>query len=125
MQSLFTTTITVVKFSILGFYRSLFTVKLFHQASAVLAILCFIWFLVCFFVDVFQCNPVRGAWDLTLVFTGQAQCLAYGTYIVGYEITNTILDIAILVLPIRTIWTLQLSGPKKFVIGGIFALGGL
>ena len=126
MEVLFTTTISLVKFSILAFYRTTFKPsKEFQRASVVVSAFCAIWFLVCFFVSIFQCSPPWAAWDLALFASGQAQCIAYGKFIIGYEITNILLDVAILALPIRAVWTLQMSKARKTILGGIFALGGL
>ena len=65
------------------------------------------------------------AWELDLVLSGQASCLVYGNYIIGYEITNVLLDICILCLPVWMIKSLQLPRAKKLVIGCVFLLGGL
>ncbi|KAI4289857.1 MAG: hypothetical protein L6R35_000877 [Caloplaca aegaea] len=72
----------------------------------------------------FQCRPLAGAWKLELVFSGGATCIVYGDFIVGYEISNMLLDIIILCLPIWQIKRLQLPTAKKLVIGGVFILGG-
>ena len=39
--------------------------------------------------------------------------------------TNTVLDVAVLVLPMPIIWRLQIPRKQKIVISGIFLLGSL
>lgn len=124
-ESLFTATITFVKLSILSLYRTIFPTPAFRRASLLVGVGCLIWFFVCFFVNMFQCRPLVGAWKPELVFSGNASCIVYGDFIVGYEISNMLLDIIILCLPIWQIRKLQLPTAKKLVIGGVFILGGL
>ena len=124
-ESLFTATITFVKLSILSLYRTIFPTPAFRRASLLVGVGCLVWFFVCFFVNMFQCRPLAGAWELELVFSGEATCIVYGDFIVGYEISNMLLDIIILCLPIWQIRRLQLPTAKKVVIGGVFILGGL
>ncbi|KAI4264235.1 MAG: hypothetical protein L6R42_000651 [Xanthoria sp. 1 TBL-2021] len=124
-ESLFTATITFVKLSILSLYRTIFPTPAFRRASLFVGVGCLVWFFVCFFVNIFQCRPLVGAWKLELVFSGDATCIVYGDYIVGYEVSNMLLDIIILCLPIWQIRKLQLPTVKKLVIGGVFTLGGL
>lgn len=88
-------------------------------------ILCSVWFIVCFLVNTFQCTPVEAAWNVVLVVQGQARCIRYGKFILGYEVTNMLLDIGILSLPIYGIRRLQLPTQQKLALGAVFVLGGL
>ncbi|RAO68919.1 uncharacterized protein BHQ10_004931 [Talaromyces amestolkiae] len=104
LESFVTTSITAIKISILLMYRRIFPIAEFQRYALVVGVL--------------------AAWQLDLLMDGQATCLTYGHFIIGYEISNMLLDIAILMLPIRVLRTLQLSMTKKVVVGAIFILGG-
>lgn len=125
LESFVTTSITSIKISILLMYRRIFPIAEFQRHALVVGVFCVIWYFICFFINIFQCRPVRAAWQLDLLMDEQATCLTYGHFIIGYEISNMLLDIAILMLPIRVLRTLQLSMTKKIVVGAIFILGGL
>ncbi|KAH8701989.1 hypothetical protein BGW36DRAFT_424284 [Talaromyces proteolyticus] len=124
LESFVTTAITLIKLSILALYRDLFPIHKFQTYTLVIGALCLIWYIICFLINIFQCHPVKAAWQLDLLMKGEATCLVYGHYIIGYEVSNMLLDIAILALPIRVLHTLHLSRPRKIIIGGLFTLGG-
>lgn len=125
IECLFTITITLVKLSILAFYRQIFETRQFRITSNIIGALCVVWFFVCFFVSIFQCSPVHAAWDVGLVLQGKATCIVYGDYIIGYELSNMLLDIAIIVSCLWMIKGLQLSPIKKIIISSIFFVGSL
>ena len=125
LEALFTITISLVKFSILAFYRSVFPVPRFLRATLILAILCGVWFAVCFLVNIFQCCPINGAWDIPMQLDGRATCISYNRFLIGHEASNMLLDACILALPVWMLRRLQLSRAKKFVVGAVFLAGGL
>ena len=125
MEALFTASITLVKLSILFLYRFIFPVPKLHCWTAAIGAFCTVWFLVCFFVSIFECRPIEAGWNPKLVALGQTTCIDYGNYLIGYELSNMALDIAILCLPVWMIKRLQLSTARKIAIGVIFLFGGL
>ena len=75
-----------------------------------------------FFVNVFQCVPIRGFWDRTINPT----CGVNDTqFFYGQSIPNILTDIAILALPVRFIWHLQTGRAQKVLLMGTFVTGGL
>lgn len=116
---------TLVKLSILMLYHFIFATRKFRRACIAVAGLCLVWFFVTLFLGLFQCKPISGAWDISLLLSGQAQCFTYGNYMIGYELTNVLLDITILALPLWVIKTLHLPPSRKVLVGSIFVLGGL
>lgn len=74
-------------------------------------------------VIVFQCHPVEAAWDP--LRRSEHQCLLFTEFVLGYELSNVILDIAILCLPIYAVRRLHLPARQKLMIILIFLLGGL
>ena len=71
-----------------------------------------------------QCGslPVSTLWR-SLATCEQATKTASGPAIMGF--LNAILDTLILVLPIRMVWSLQMSFKQKFGVSAIFALGSM
>ena len=79
------------------------------------------WGIAVFLVSIFQCNPIRGAWDLTV----PATCIPLPKFCLSNAVPNIIMDVIILALPIPNVWTLQMSMRQKYVVSALFLLGGL
>lgn len=124
-EIIFSTTITAVKISILCFYRSIFATPSFRRATLVLGIICMLWFIIIVFIGIFQCRPISGAWDYVFQVEDKSRCIPIAGFIFGYELSNVLLDICILCLPIYMIRRLQLPTRRKISVGSIFLLGGL
>jgi hypothetical protein len=115
--------ITFIKLSILAFFHSLFAISVVFQRYNYLAMaLSVLWFFVFILLNAFQCRPVHMLWD---AMGSVEYCLASGRVWLGLEVTNTIIDFTILLLPLAMTKTLQLSLVRKCQVGGIFLLGGL
>ncbi|KAI8962289.1 hypothetical protein F5Y11DRAFT_323059 [Daldinia sp. FL1419] len=122
-EILFTLGISSVKISILWFYYDLFAVN--HRLRNVIKVIgvaCLLWLLVALFVIIFQCNPIRALWE---TFAMQPWCLETPRLLLGYELTNLFLDVAILFVPVGVVSQLHLPNSKKITILGIFLLGAL
>lgn len=74
-----------------------------------------------FFFEIFQCSPVRKAWDVTYIAPGK--CLNQRVAALVSAIINTVSDIAILLLPMGTVWELQIPIKKKLGTLAIFCTG--
>lgn len=72
----------------------------------------------------FSCTPVRAFWDLS-VPKDQKKCIDTTIFFIVNSTFHVMLDIAILVLPIRKVWPLKMSVQKKVVVSFMFLLGGL
>lgn len=119
-ELLFNCTITTVKISVLCFYRTIFSIRPFRQATLIFGLVCLVWFVITELILIFQCHPVSALWELD-----ESKCMPFGAILFGYELTNSALDICILCLPIHRIAELQLPKQQKIMIGAIFLLGGL
>ncbi|KAI8935591.1 hypothetical protein NX059_008158 [Plenodomus lindquistii] len=73
------------------------------------------------FFIVFQCVPISAAWN-TLARI-KAQCVDQHFSVHGPGVVNTLLDIYVFVLPIPTLWNLQMPRRKKIAIMSVFAFG--
>lgn len=79
-----------------------------------------------YFISVFLetfllCQPVEFNWDKTIEGTCTNQGLAY--LLAG--ITNLLIDVLIVVLPMPVLWKLKLPLAQKFGISAMFGLGAL
>ncbi|MCJ1427400.1 hypothetical protein MMC29_005303, partial [Sticta canariensis] len=63
------------------------------------------------FFTIFQCKPIEAAYNITLVSI--AKCMPYGALVFGFELSNLILDVFILALPVFVIQALQLETRRK------------
>ena len=82
--------------------------------------------LIALFVFIFQCRPILASWHFELRAGPEAAtCLQPGRIILGIEITNVLIDVLILSLPVYMIRKLQMRTIKKLCIASIFLLGGL
>lgn len=113
---------TATKISILCFYRSIFVVQPFRWATNVVMVLCVLWCVIILSLMAFKC-PVNTAWDSRLALT--AQCFPYGSFALGAELSNLVLDVAILAIPVCVVSSLQLGTQQKVLLASIFLLGGL
>lgn len=122
-EILFGTSLTSIKLSILLFYDTLFSIndKTLRVTRATAA-LCIIWYLIVTFVIVFQCKPVSAYWETV---DSPTYCRNSPTVLLGYEISNLLLDVTILCIPVSIIPRLHLSTVKKVTVLGIFLLGAL
>ncbi|KAI0485062.1 hypothetical protein GGR56DRAFT_56786 [Xylariaceae sp. FL0804] len=116
-------TITLVKLSILMLYFGIFSVsKRFQRATYIVGGICVAWFIVFLFINIFQCQPISALWE---TFGAAQYCIANGPLWLGFELTNLLLDVLILVLPVSMLRQLQLAPVQKRSVAGIFLLGGL
>ena len=115
--------ITCVKMSVLLLYRRIFITASFRRVSVIVGIACLLWFIIEFFMDVFQCRPFKAAFEPFLLFTDQ--CIDLQSFYWGVTIANLGLDVVILYMPLYMVWGLQLPTKQRLTLAGIFLLGGL
>ncbi|KAH8682956.1 hypothetical protein BGZ60DRAFT_467347 [Tricladium varicosporioides] len=70
---------------------------------------------------VFQCVPVAGVWDTTTY--PNARCIDNVAFSYSAAALSVLTDIWTLILPIPTVWGLQILLRKKLVLVGMFSLG--
>lgn len=115
-------TITTTKLSLLLFLGRIFEPK-FRLWFVILEAVCLIWLMIAVLTDVLQCSPINAAFKLRLLFT--ERCLNFKALYWGITISNLVLDIIILVLPMWMIIDLKLPLQKKCLLCGVFGLGGM
>lgn len=117
----YTVTIASIKFSVLLLYRRIFPNRRFRIVMWSLGAFITSYSLVLFFGIIFQCKPIRGAWDPTI----DAKCIDLGVIIVVTSALNVFTDVSTLCLPLPLLWRLNLPKERKVQLTGIFLLGGL
>lgn len=121
----FTCTITAFKISILYLYVSIFETRAFRLTALAVGLATIIRCIVILPLNIFQCHPVNAYWDTYLLSDPSSHCLDFNKLFLGYAITDVLLDVIILCLPIYMIQKLHLPKRQKFILCGIFLLGSL
>ena len=66
-----------------------------------------------------QCKPLGAAWDPT---KSRKKCLDLRPFLVGTNISNIVLDVAIIALPMFPVWRIKVTNAKKFGLTFVFLL---
>ena len=111
-----------IKFSILSFYHRIFSVS----RPFIITLWCVGVFIFCYsmaqtFGAIFQCVPIRAAWDPTV----PRRCIRTDLGATIIAALNVVTDFVVLTLPMPLLWHLQSSRKQRYQIMGIFLLGGL
>ena len=114
-------TVGSVKCSICFLYLRIFgTLRSIRWCSYALITLTTMWAVGTFFVAVFQCSPIRDAWDPE---GRRATCVDIRRYLVGQSIPNAVLSVLVLLAPIQPIWRLRFPLRKKILVMAMLVLG--
>ena len=108
-----------MKAAILIFYKTVFSVRSFRIASIVMLGVVAAWTIAFFFANLLNCYPVTPYIE---PFYGN-NCINGLPVWWSTGITDAIIDMAILIMPIPTILKLQLPLKQKIAIIGLFVLG--
>ena len=112
----------MVKFSILAMYRRIFTISQgFTRALIGVGIIVLGWMISVTTVQIFTCTPIEGAWNHAVA----ERCIHQKKFYYGNAIANVITDMIMLLMPVPTVWRLNLSTRKKINVTAVFMLGGL
>ena len=80
----------------------------------------FFFYFVRMFFDIFQCNPREKIWNQLIItghcYNGNAAYKASGIF-------NVISDFTILIIPLPSVWKLNMSLRRKMLTTGVFACG--
>ena len=70
---------------------------------------------------VFECSPIQAAWKPEVF---HEYCIDQGKYTISTTTTNSVLDFAVLILPVTMVGRLQGNSTKfKVAISAVFMLG--
>ncbi|KAH8434361.1 uncharacterized protein LDX57_012009 [Aspergillus melleus] len=116
----YTLLVPSIKISILLLYRRIFPIRKFQIASWIVGGLVCSWCLAVFITVMLQCRPISLNWDKSQPGT----CIDAKQFFFGNAISNLLIDVVILMMPIPMVLQLQLRTSQKLTILGIFLLGG-
>lgn len=109
------------KLSLLAFYVRVFPViRWLRMSCYTLGSLIIAWVIATQFAFIFRCSPVNAAW-----VAEAGKCINPTSIFIAQSIPTLVFDIAILALPVRTIWQTQLKRPQRLGVIGVFLMGGL
>lgn len=113
--------ITVVKASLLMLYRRVFSIRPKWFSICWWANFGFVigYFIYMAYRYVTQCSPL----PTNTIWRNPAACPIDVNHAMKMGWINAAIEFAILLLPVRIVWTLQLPKKQKIAISGIFGLG--
>jgi hypothetical protein len=91
----------------------------------VLALLCVGWGLATLIVSLLQCRPLQAMWHIELQKLPDTHCLHINVFGLAISISNCIIDLLTLLLPIHQIVKLRISVNRKIGLCVIFLLGAM
>ena len=111
----------MVKCSVLAMYWRIFPTRFVKTGTICLGSLVLVWWLACIFVSIFQCKPIKKAWQPLL----EGHCINHNHVFMGKAIPNFTIDFFILCLPIVEVLKLHVRKPQKIALGAVFVFGAL
>ena len=111
-------TLACLKLSQLYLYWRVFSthLRLWIFAGAAIVIT---WAIIFTFIFIFLCNPIQQQWSLMRIGHCMDQILVLKSLIM----TNILTDLFIFILPIRSVWKLNMRKTEKLAVISCFALG--
>lgn len=119
-QLLYMSSLTLVKCSVLVFYKRIFVGEGMQKLSTITIIFVVAWCIGHSLAMVFICHPTAFWWDMTIP---GGYCLDQLPIYVSLIITNIFTDLVIMGLPMVTIWELKMKTTEKLALTAAFALG--
>ncbi|KAJ3956366.1 hypothetical protein N0V92_007094 [Colletotrichum tropicale] len=119
-ECIYVTAVMFIKISLLLMYRRIFPSRGFKISAMVLGFLTIGWWISIVLVCVFQCTPVAKAYMPWIDGT----CIDLKASFIGNAIPNILTDVAILCLPIKEVWRLQVTMVQRISLCFMFLLGG-
>jgi hypothetical protein len=118
-------TVFCISASVLFFYRRLFPIASTKRAVTIFLVIHVLWALACFFGSVFICSPVNLAWaPLMVQAVNVGKCMKYPLFFVAILSLELGLNAAVLVMPIKQTFSLQLNLQTRLMLMFVFLLGG-
>jgi hypothetical protein len=122
--TIYFTIVSSTKLSILFMYRRLFGVNAsFRRQVIVVAVVVVGFWIGTTVSDLLNCIPLDWTWRNSL--DDPRYCFNYNIFWLTAGIVEAVIDIVIIVLPIRVVLRLHLDRSKKIAIAGVFLLGAL
>ncbi|KAI1380125.1 hypothetical protein F4677DRAFT_405911 [Hypoxylon crocopeplum] len=119
---LYYTITSATKLSILLMYRRLFSISAsFRRQVLVVSLLVVIFWIGCTVADLLNCIPIEWTWLNSL--DDPRYCFNYNIFWMATGVAEALLDVLIIVMPVRVVLGLQLTKSKKIAVVAVFLLG--
>lgn len=124
-QTLYIISLCTIKLSVLLFYNRIFGVArpMFRYILLATSGVVIAYSVAGILGTVLQCVPLSNLWKPRS--KDPLRCIRFGTLVLTMGVINIVTDITILSLPIRLVWSLQMSKLHKWQVIAVFSLGGL
>lgn len=117
---LYLPSVALPKISILALYLRIFTDNRVRRACYVLIAILIANWIAFLFALTFQCSPVAFQWNKTIP---GGRCSNISAFYKSTSAPNIVTDIVIMILPIPTIWQLQVSTIRRIGLMFVFLVG--
>ncbi|RYP57256.1 hypothetical protein DL769_009602 [Monosporascus sp. CRB-8-3] len=119
---LYFTITSSTKLSILFMYNRLFSVSVSfrHQAFAAGSLVVGFW-IGCTVATLTNCQPLEWSWRNSL--SDARYCFNYNIFWMASGSVEALIDVLIIMMPVKIVYALQLSARKKVTVAAVFALG--
>jgi hypothetical protein len=112
----------LAKISLLFFYLRLSPERNFRMILYVLISLFGLYALIYAMISLFGCQPIKASWDLAAQATGK--CVDKFGFFLAASVANVVMDLVILLLPLRIVIPLQIPRRQKMSLLFLFTTGG-
>ncbi|KAL8377935.1 hypothetical protein RB595_008563 [Gaeumannomyces hyphopodioides] len=123
IQIIYSATLACIKASICFTYLRFAVANRFRYLCIGTIVTHAVFFLICFIVLLFQCQPIEKVWDIT--GTVQGGCINYTAFFYSASGFHVLTDIWILLLPMYTLKTIRRPKREKAALFAIFGAGAL
>ena len=116
----FASSVSIKTSLILLYYRVFGVVRWFRYVLAAVWTIVLLYFIVCLFVGVFECNPVAFFWDKSIA---NGTCINQNQFYRWNGVANLLIDFVIWMLTLPLVWRLHLSLRQKLSLSFVLVLG--
>ncbi|CZR51424.1 related to integral membrane protein [Phialocephala subalpina] len=116
---IYVTTVAITKVSLLLMYCRIFPVRSIRIGCWILGALSIGWCISIIVISIFQCTPIAKAWNPTI----PGHCVNLKGEFIGNAVPNILTDIAILSLPMPSVWHLHTAIIQRCQLSIVFLLG--
>lgn len=123
VMAIYCLSVTIAKMSLLVLYLRLSPDRLFRIVVISLITFTTAYGLTYPFLLILGCRPIEASWNLAAM--RGAKCIDKKAVYYALSVTNILMDVVCLVLPLKIIIPLQMGRRQKWSLIALFATGGL
>ncbi|ELR07913.1 hypothetical protein VC83_06540 [Pseudogymnoascus destructans] len=119
---LYITTTSLTKTSILVFYLRILVAKVDKIVTKVTIVVVVVYYIASFLALFLQCRPFQHYWEI-LIPTSVGTCIDESIHMITSAVLNIIIEIAILLIPLRSLFALRIRTTQKVHLISLFSVG--